>query len=244
MGIYLFCVFVERQLVMLRSELGSVSFIRLSTRGFASRREYKGLPGEEEATKRGLSYEFHCIRVLREHNMHLIHKGQAGDKGVDFQGFWFVEHAENFDHKSPDPHMFNIIGQCKHEFKQCRPHFVKEMEGVLSRWKHKQHHGSFITREYPERMQIATKIIPMVGLMACSAGYSHISMKSFEKAKNPMIFTIIRPHTVFPDDMIPTSDQLKSCLLYWKLNPAAEVILPHLRHEYNSTRTLDGISPS
>lgn len=210
----------------------------------ASRKEYKGQPDEEEAAKRGLAYENHCIDVLRQFSFHVKHKGIAGDKGVDFQGFWQVAPADIFDHKSPEPHMFNIIGECKHDIRQGRSIYIRELEGVLSRWKHKQHHGSFITRMYPERMILATKVIPIIGIIVNSFGYSTNAIEAFENSKNPMIMSVVRPQNHLPDTENPTKEQLKSCLVYWRPNTPAKTLLPHMRYEETMEYSTDKITPS
>ena len=212
-------------------------------RSYSSRREYRGTPHEKEYLQRGLDYEFHCIKVLREFSFHARHKGSLGDKGIDFQGFWQVVQGDQFDHLSKEPHMYNIIGQCKHERTQCRSVYIKELEGVLSRWRHIQHHGSFITNQYPERMQLATKMIPIIGLIVNTSGYTQRAIDAFEKTHNPMIMAVIRPANWLPEE--PTSEHLKSCLLYWRANEPAMKYLPGMSSKRVTTEDSTGtIVPS
>lgn len=212
----------------------------LGRRWYASRKDYKGKWYEKEALERGLSYEHHCIRVLKEFSFYTLHKGMAGDKGIDFQGFWQVVPADVFDHTSNEPHMYNIIGECKHERNLCRSVYIKELEGVLSRWKHKQHHGSFITSKYPQRMQLATKLIPIIGVIVNSSGYTPKSIEAFESSHNPMIISVIRPDNWLPEN--PTSEHLKSCLLYWRPNEVAKNLMPGMTWTKSSSE--DTIVPS
>ena len=209
---------------MIRLQHTSPGILRIARRCFASKRDYKGKENEEESLKRGLEYEHHCVRVLKEFSLYSMHKGYAGDKGIDIQGFWQVVPADQFDHLSVEPHMFNIIGEVKHERNLCRSVYIKELEGVVSRWKHKQHHGSFITSAYPKRMELATKRIPMIGLIINTSGYSQPALEAFEGSHNPLIIAVIRPSHWLPEE--PTKENLKSCLVYWKPNNVAKEIMP------------------
>lgn len=226
---------------MLLRSCRSVGFPLHSTVRFSSRKDYKGTPHEQECLKRGLEYEHHCIRVLKEFSMHCRHKGSAGDKGIDFQGFWQLVPAEKFDHNAKNPfHLYNIIGECKHERVLCRSVYIKELEGVVSRWRHKQHHGSFITNKYADTLIQATQMVPNIGLIVTSSGYSQRAIDAFERSHNPLVISVIRTADWLPKE--PTSEHLKSCFVYWKANEVANELLPDL--VVNTVESPDTIVPS
>ena len=69
--------------------------------------------------------------------------GGRMDGGVDLQGWWFLprppltDHPDHPEFRSPHPHLIRlrILAQCKAESKKLGPNYVREMEGVLLRYR-------------------------------------------------------------------------------------------------------------
>lgn len=83
-------------------------------------------------TAKGTKFESECIATLqRQHagEMQLYRKGGAGDKGVDFLGWWDTD-APGSDEERQQLRI-RIIGQCKAYSKQIGPAHVREFIAVV-----------------------------------------------------------------------------------------------------------------
>lgn len=66
---------------------------------------------------RGLEYEMHVQRVLRDvMGVELVHQGGAGDGGIDLRGKW---------------NEMEMIVQCKHSKRLASPQWIRELEGSV-----------------------------------------------------------------------------------------------------------------
>lgn len=124
------------------------SVARSSAQSLIDSEKYKRNPAAFE----GFRYELEVIETLQHYNFELQHTGSAHDKGIDFRGVWHLssgeyQHSLSTTETSTSPsqqigesehHLrvagdVAIIGQCKKEAIPIGPHYVREIEGVLSR---------------------------------------------------------------------------------------------------------------
>ena len=113
-------------------------------------------PNSLSAVHRGLAFEKRSLRLLQQClSMSLRHVGGKSDGGVDLQGWWWVPTSdlnipasrrpgENEDgggeeraEWSVPRKRIRVFAQCKAEKKKMGPHYVRELEGVLHRYRHR-----------------------------------------------------------------------------------------------------------
>lgn len=72
--------------------------------------EYLNKSGKDPTTnvQKGTKYEYLVIDSLKAYGLELSRVGQAGDRGIDFEGIWKL-----YKHTKEHPHAVRVIGQCK-----------------------------------------------------------------------------------------------------------------------------------
>ena len=189
---------------------------------------------------KGAFFESLCTRVLLRYGFHLQRKGGAGDLGIDLQGFWQVGTAQQVEHsleagagRSLQWPLINLIVQCKHEKTTCKPAYIRELDGVLSRWGGADHavSGFFLPRGLAAghpHLHNCQHRIPLLGAILCSSGYSASCMTALNSSMNPMMCMVINAEGNEDQEAPDHALWLQSRLQFCKLNQAAQRILPHL----------------
>ena len=187
---------------------------------------------------KGAKFETLVTDVLRCFGFHLHKKGGAGDLGNDLQGLWQVGSRNDCLEALAAPSeayspMVNVIVQCKHEKKPCKPAYVRELDGVLSRWTESSKNdstGYFIPPQLSDNKAIKSsthKNVPILGLLVCSSGFTPSCITALQYSNNPMLFMKIDPN--FTNETTPSKSWYQSRLKFVKMNRASQRILPKLR---------------
>lgn len=98
------------------------------------------LPNPASTTFRGTSFEIKAQSLLQSHlSMSMTRVGGSGDDGIDLQGWWWLPSQLKLKRRlesGTDHQRFRVLAQCKAEKKTFGSKYVREMEGVLSRFMH------------------------------------------------------------------------------------------------------------
>lgn len=207
------------------------------------------------AYKKGYAFELTCKHVLELFSIHLYQRGGAGDLGVDLIGVWQLDSKDeclNSLKSERDPSkpwtMINVVVQCKHEKKPCKPSYVRELDGVISRWNsEKSNAGYFIPPNLldNDKYSCSHSDIPVIGILASSSGFSVNSITALQYSKNPMIFMTVEPPESL-DEPITASNVTSSKLQYCKFNRPVQNILPSLTigNTFTAGTDLESSQPS
>src|SRR3990167_188213 len=189
------------------------------------------------ATK-GAKFERGCLETLSNFNFHLQQCGGAGDKGVDLIGVWQLVPTSqlleklsiiNTNDTLPNINFINPISwplvntviQCKHEKIKCKPSYVRELDGVLSRFNSQSSTEIFIptTRQSSlNTLAIPPIKIPLIGFLICSSSFSPGCLTALHSSLNPIILMIVEP----------VEEKESFELGYIQLNSKARFYLPNL----------------
>ncbi|KAH8834188.1 hypothetical protein DL96DRAFT_1579728, partial [Flagelloscypha sp. PMI_526] len=84
---------------------------------------------------RGVAFEKKCLRLLHDNlSMSLRRVGGKSDGGVDLIGWWWLPQSIITSSSRDNEHTrIRVLAQCKAEKKKIGPHYIRELEGVVSR---------------------------------------------------------------------------------------------------------------
>lgn len=190
---------------------------------------------------KGTNYEILSKDVLQRYGFHFERRGGASDLGIDLLGFWQLQNREKTSDKlkglalSDDSWpMINVIAQCKNEARNCKPSYVRELDGVISRWTEAKYKNFFVPPHLSHHSILHNNFldlpIPLLGVLICSGGFTKSCIEALNHSKNPMMFITVE---AMPDMEITKEgkdDIWYQCRLkFCKFNNAASSILPNFQ---------------
>lgn len=162
--------------------------------------------GGLSAVHRGLAFEKRSLRLLQSClSMSLHHVGGKSDGGVDLQGWWWVPssassstcssasgEAEEENAWSLPRKRIRVFAQCKAEKKKLGPNYVRELEGVLYRHRHRS--PSQPTLSNTTTTSSPGFEIPIAGLLISQSPFTKSAMLHATSSVMPFLLLHIPPH--------------------------------------------------
>ena len=227
--------------------------------------EKKSMPestSEQSTVEKGTRYELFVINELHKFGFKLLRRGGAGDEGVDFAGHWYLplsndnssssSSSSSLSSSSSIPSQYStveVIGQCKHEAKRSSSKYVRELEGVVARFSHRQVSSTSSARTSKTKSPPSSYTAsPLLGLLVSNAGFSKAARSRHLQSHLPLVLCAIdigdgvgseqeaRDNLQEAEDNEELEDySLHRGLSQFLLNTAAQQLLPDL--EVGTLRT-------
>lgn len=134
----------------------------------------------------------------------LLHRGGAGDGGVDLRGLWDVPAlARSSPTEEAGRRKLQVVVQCKAFERRLSPAVVRELEGTILALRHS-----------PGEEAIKSKSDGIIGIIVSQSGFSGATIKRALSSNWPIVLLHLAPHPVEDplDDIssFPTLDLVSS----------------------------------
>ncbi|KAM6492715.1 Protein of unknown function (DUF2034) domain containing protein [Amanita muscaria] len=147
---------------------------------------------------RGIAFEERSMKLLQDNlSMSLQRVGGREDGGIDLQGWWWlppssVSLAKSNIHSTPRRRL-RIIAQCKAEKKKIGPKYVRELEGVMLRFRSlapnsSLHDACFAREDLPSAPEY-----PLVALLVSESPFTKSTLLRAHSSPLPLFLLHVPP---------------------------------------------------